>query len=144
MKLVNPIKDQISFTSVGTGHSQIVLIWSSSIWIPFRVTINPRYSIVSVLKVHLLNLAYSLKVQSLSITSQICFLCSSLMLEYMTMSSKQTTTQVSNRSNMAQLIYAQNIIGALANPKGITKYSRYLYLIQKVVFHLSPSLIHMW
>jgi hypothetical protein len=86
------MKNWISFTGVGTGHSWIVLIWSSSIQIPSRVTTNPRYLIVLVLKVYLLNLAYSPKVQSLSMTSQICFLCSSLVSEYCYEPTKHGTT----------------------------------------------------
>ena len=54
------------------------------------------------------------------------------------MLSKYTTTNESKKLNMTSFMRLQNVAGALANPKGLTKNSKLPYRVTYVVFALSP------
>jgi len=55
-----------------------------------------------------------------------------------------TTTKSLSHFQKMSFMSVQNVIGALVNPKGITKNLYEPYLVQQVVFSLSPSIIWIW
>jgi hypothetical protein len=52
-----------------------------------------------------------------------------------------TTTKSSSHSQKMSFMNVKNVVGALVSPKGITKNLYEPYLVQQVVFSLSPSVI---
>jgi hypothetical protein len=67
---------------------------------------------------------------------QICA-CSSSFLEYIKISSMNTTTNLSNSSIKTEFMRYMKNAGALVRPKDITRYSYSPYLVEKVVLGIS-------
>ena len=67
-----------------------------------------------------------------------CLQYSSLVLEKIRISLRYTIQNRLMQPQRVQLIQAQKVVGALVKLKGTTWYSKQLYLVRKVVFHLLP------
>ena len=87
---------------------------------------------------HLLNLAYSLCSLSRVSTIQRCWACSSSFLEYIMISSMNTTTNLSSSGIKTEFIRYIKNAGALVRLKDITRYSYNPYLVEKLslVYHM--------
>src|SRR4051812_3537157 len=128
-------KLRISPTFLGASHSVTAVTLFGSTAIPSPDTTCPRNPTVLSQNSHLLNLAYSLCSLSFSIIILRCFSCSASSLEYISMSSINTTTNLSMFMKYA---------GAFVSPKDITIYSYKPYLVVKAVFGTSSSRIFNW
>jgi hypothetical protein len=67
----------------------------------------------------------------------ICYACSSLFLEYIKISSMNTTTNLSNSGIKTEFMTYMKNAGALVRPKDMTGYSYNPYLVEKAVFGMS-------
>ena len=131
----------MSLTDIGIGQSVITMTLFSSILIPLGLTTKPKYPTISWQKLHLSILMYNLASYNRQSTCQTCFLQSFGFLEKMRISSKYTIYITSIRPFNTLSIQDYYIVEAFASPKGITRYSKWLYLVRKAVFYLSPSRI---
>src|SRR4051812_3497682 len=108
---------------LGTSHSVTAVTLLGSIATPSPDTTCPRNPTVLSQNSHLLNLAYSLCSLRFSIISRRCFSCSASSLEYISMSSINTTTNLSKYSINTLFIMVMKYAGAFVSPKDITVYS---------------------
>ena len=142
-QFANPIKMRMSLTKAGRGQLAIAQILSASISTPFRVTTNLRQPTCRLKNSHFNSLVKSRCLLSLSRTILTCFLQLSASYKYIKISSRYTITQQSSRPRRAQFIYPQNTTRALVSLNGTIVYLKQLYLVRKVVFYQSLSLIRM-
>ena len=91
--------------------------------IPSGVKTCPKNCTRSNQNSHLLNLAYNLCSLNQANTIRRCWACSSLSLEYIRISSMNTTTNLSSYSIKTEFIRYMKNAGALVRPKDMTRYS---------------------
>ena len=114
-----------------------------SIEISFSNTTRPKYSICFFWNLHFSRQRQSLYSTRISSTLQIVLAYYSIVLVKMRISFKYTTTiSLVMRSLKMLFIIVQKIARLLVIPKNITKGSNKPQLVQKVVFHLFPGLMH--
>jgi hypothetical protein len=122
---------------VGGFHSKISLTLLGSTAIPLADNTCPRNWISSSQNVHLLNLAYNWCSLNRANMIHKCRACSSSFLEYIKISSMNTTTNLSNSSMNTEFIRYVKWAGAFVSPKDTTRYSNNLYRIVNAVLGIS-------
>jgi hypothetical protein len=126
---------------VGGFHSKISLILLGSTAIPLADNTCPQNWISSSQNVHLLNLAYNWCSLRRVNTIRKCRACSSSFLEYIKVSSMNTTKNLSNSGMNIEFIRYVKWSGAFVNPKDITRYSNNPYRVVNAVLGISSGRI---
>ena len=132
----------ISLTHVGLIHSHIAAVLIGSTLIPSLPMMNPRYSVSVVWNSHFPGLIFISDFSIAFRISRTSLMWSIFVFQYTRTSSKYTMQHMSTNWCSVRLIHCWNAAGALHNPKGMTWYLYVPNLVVKVVFHSSPSLIH--
>ena len=137
------IKLYTPFIDLGASQLRIAFTFSGFIYIlTLTLIINLRYFIDQTLNSHLLIFNYSPTSYSRHSTFYIYSLyLASIPLEYTKILLIYTKQNSLRQSLNIQLIYFQKVLGVLASPNSVTSYLQSLYLIQKAIFYLSPSII---
>jgi len=131
----------IPFFLVGGFQSHIAAVLIGSTLTPPLLMMNPRYSVSHWRNLHFDGLSFIPCFRIVRMMAATSFWCCSRLSEYMRTSSRYTMQHISIYDCRVLLIHLWNAAGALVSPTGITKYSYVPYVVVKVVFHSSPSLI---
>ena len=112
------------FCDVGVGQSLHDFTFLSLIETPSWLTSNPRNVVDVCRKLHFFSLQKKLCFRSLSNTCRSNARWRSSVSEYISMSSRKTTTPLSSRSTKRLFIARMNVAGAFVSPKGMTRHSK--------------------
>ena len=140
-KFAKLIKAHTSFTFFRYSQSIIVQILFKSIQILLVDITYPRYVTLDLWNLLLSTLSCKPASSIALSTRRTCRLCSARVLEYTSILLIYAVQNRSKQSQRALFTQCQNVLRALASPKGITRYSKSLYQVQNAVNHLSPLAI---
>jgi len=129
---------------LGVGQSKMALIFSRRTCTPCSLMICPKYYSSIIPNSHLDSLAYNDCACIMPKTSSKCAKCSTHVLLYNKMLSKNTERYFHNYPLNMWFMQDWNVVDALVNPNCMTKKSKCPKWHRKFVFSMSCSLILIW
>ncbi len=131
--MAKPINYYTSFTLVGIGHFCTASILPCSTDTPSAEITCPKNSTCSRNSAHFVSLMYNLFFWRSANTSLSNCTCSSYVREYISISSRYTSTPRLSSLKNTSLITRWKVPGVLVKPNGITNHSKVPYLHVKAV-----------